>query len=139
MCLFAATKTGRLFKKPQCESLNFWTHHDVFFFSPLPNQSFAAGNPDTCHWMRGMTPHSGMGTSRQRAYAVVEKTIAVAQVKARTTAWMAATNPTPRARSCNTGNVFIFTHHSWSAASTGGSFRRQEVERGSMAECIIGI
>lgn len=52
-----------------------------------------------------MTPHSGMGTSRQRAYAVLEKTIAVAQVKARTTAQMAATNPTPRARSHNTGNV----------------------------------
>lgn len=31
------------------------------------------------------------------------------------------------------------THHSWSAASTGGSFRRLDVERGSMAECMMGI
>lgn len=45
-----------------------------------------------------MTPHSGMGTGRQRAEAV-------ARGKACATAQMAAKNPTPGARPHNTGNV----------------------------------
>lgn len=77
-----------------------------------------------------MTPHSGMGTGRQRAEAVVRKGLCYSR--------QAAKNPTPGSRSQH-WQCQVFTHHSWSAASMSGSFRRQEVERGSMAECIIGI
>lgn len=69
-----------------------------FFLSPLLSQSFVVGNPDSRRWTCGMTPHSGMGTGRQRAEAV-------AQGKASATARMAAKNPTPWARSHNTGNI----------------------------------
>lgn len=100
-----------------------------FFQSPL-SQSFAVGNPDTSCWMHGMTPHSGMGTGRQRAEAVVRKGLCYSG--------QAAKNPAPGSRSQH-WQCQVFTHHSWSAGSTSGSFRRQEVERGSMAECIIGI
>lgn len=112
--------------KPWYESQNLWIHLD----SSTLSQSFAVGNPDTSCWMHGMTPHSGMGTGRQRAEAVVRKGLCYSR--------QAAKNPAPGSRSQH-WQCQVFTHHSWSAASTSGSFRRQEVERGSMAECIIGI
>lgn len=56
--------------------------------SPLLSQSFAAGNPDTSSWMRGMTPRGGMGARRRRAEAV-------ARGDASATAQKAAENPIP--------------------------------------------
>lgn len=100
--------------------------------------SFTTDKPDSGHWMQGAAPHSGMGTAG-RGQKQSLRDSGCGPAKASPTAQMAATNLTPRARSHNTGDVPFSFNHSWSEASTGGSFMKQEVERGSMAECIIGI
>lgn len=101
---FATAKPGRLKKKKASHgvivSCNFWLHHDG---SPVSfaNQNFATDKPDTSHGMQGTTPQWN-GHGRQRAQAVLKR---LRSAKANPTAQMAATNPTPRARSHNTGNV----------------------------------
>lgn len=99
-----------------------------FFQSPL-SHSFVVGNPDPSCWMHGMTSQwnghwQAEGRSCGEEKPVLQQT--------------GSQEPTPGSRSQHWQRQ-VFTHHSWSAASRSGSFRRQEVERGSMAECIIGM
>lgn len=95
MCSSAATRTGRL-EKAIVESLV--TSGSTVMILPSAESKLCSRQSDTSRWTCGMTPHSGMGTGRQRAEAV-------AQGKASATAQMAAKNPTLWPRSHNTGNV----------------------------------
>lgn len=92
LCSFA-TETGRCQKARVWVTYNLWICDDSP--SQLLSQSFAAGNPDTRRWMRGMTDTSQWNGHRR---AEGESCGTVLQQ-------MAARSPTRWARSHNTGNV----------------------------------
>lgn len=119
MCSFATTKPGRLRKARVGVTSNLWTHRDDPSSFPSLRQSFAAGNLDPSPG----TPQGGTSTSRQRAGRCGPD---------------GSQEPHTELIACYWEHQDC-TRHSWSAASTGASFRRLEVERGSMAECMMGI